>query len=437
MLRLSKVSLTAVAFGVALTASLVAQAPQGGARQGGAPPGGRGGGGRGQITLPDGAGREIVTATCGMCHGLNMITGSAGYNEQQWRDLFSAMVALPNDQAATVAKYLAANFPAKPGREPKLVAGNVQVTFREWLVPTLGQRARDPVMTPDGNIWWNGQFISIVGRLDPRTGQMREWKLDPESHPHSINPDAQGNIWYMGNGNGTIGKLNPNTGDIQVYKMPEGARDPHTGFWHTNGNLYFTMQQASMMGRLDPRTGEVKVVPTLTPRSNPYGIKMAANGRLWISYNGQPKIASMDPNTLEIREYQLPDPNSRSRRLVVASDGMIYFVNSALGRIGRLNPNTGEVKEWQSPSGPESHPYAIEIIDDIIWYNESNQRPDALVRFDPKTEQFQSWAIPSGVGIIRHMRATPDGNLTIHQGSTNRVGLAIINDPARRRPASN
>ena len=48
-------------------------------------------------------------------------------------------------------------------------------------------------------------------------------------------------------------------------------------------------------------------------------------------------------------------------------------------------------------------PYAIAVVNDIIWYNESNQRPDALVRFDPKTEKFQSWAIPSGVGIIRHM----------------------------------
>ena len=45
-------------------------------------------------------------------------------------------------------------------------------------------------------------------------------------------------------------------------------------------------------------------------------------------------------------------------------------------------------------------------------------RPDALVRFDPATETFQSWAIPSGNvygGIVRHMRTTRDGNLLIHQ----------------------
>ncbi len=66
------------------------------------------------------------------------------------------------------------------------------------------------------------------------------------------------------------------------------------------------------------------------------------------------------------------------------------------------------------------------VVNDIVWYNESGQRPDALVRFDPGTETFPSWAIPSGVGIIRHMRATPSGHLVIHQSSSNRVDLVTI-----------
>ena len=102
------------------------------------------------------------------------------------------------------------------------------------------------------------------------------------------------------------------------------------------------------------------------------------------------------------------------------------YVNSSKGKLGRLNPKTGDIKEWDSPSGPDSHPYAIAFVGGYVWYNESATRPDMLVRFDPKTEKFQSWAVPSGVGIIRHMRKTPDGNLTIHQTSTNRIGLAII-----------
>jgi virginiamycin B lyase len=127
-----------------------------------------------------------------------------------------------------------------------------------------------------------------------------------------------------------------------------------------------------------------------------------------------------------IREHVLPRPETTVRRLALTSDDMVWFVNSSLGALGRLNPKTGEVKEWPSPSGPNTHPYAIAVVNDVIWYNESQRRPDALVRFDPKTEKFQSWAIPSGYGIIRNMSVTPDGNLAIHQSSSNRIGLVTI-----------
>ena len=388
---------------------------------------GRQGGGRGQVQLPEGPGKDAVNGACAACHGLNAITGSAGYTQDGWRDLIATMIRLPEPQSAEVTQYLAAHFPPKPGRAPVLVPGDVTVTFREWIVPTLGQRSRDPLQRPDGTIWWNGQFISLVGSLDPRTGEMREYKLEPDVRPHSIVDDAAGNIWYLGNGNGTLGKLVPGTGQITVYKLPDpAARDPHTGIFDKNGTLFFTLQQSNMIGRFVPGTGEFKLITLPTPRALPYGLKQNSQGVVWISYNGSNKLASMDPVTMEVREHVLPDERTRSRRLAITSDDMVWYVNSSLGRLGRLNPKTGEIKEWPSPSGAQSHPYAIEVVDDIVWYNESGQRPDALVRFDPKTEKFQSWAVPSGVGIIRHMRRTPDGNLAIHQSSTNRIGLAII-----------
>ena len=48
---------------------------------------------------------------------------------------------------------------------------------------------------------------------------------------------------------------------------------------------------------------------------------------------------------------------------------------------------------------------------------------------EPRTETFRSWPIPSGgvyAGIIRHMRPTRDGNLSIHQSSTNRIILVTL-----------
>ena len=263
MYRSGRTELAIAAVALAFVATLSAQGRQG--EPGGAQ-GGRGG--RGNVQLPDGDGRDTVNATCGGCHGLNMITGAAGYTQDGWRDLISTMVRLPEPQQASITQYLAAHFPPKPGRAPKLIPGDVTVTFREWIVPTLGQRSRDPLQRPDGTIWWNGQFISLVGSLDPRTSEMREYKLETDAHPHSIVDDADGNIWYMGNGNGTIGKLVPKTGEITVFKMPDpAARDPHTGIFDKNGTLFFTLQQSNMIGRLTPSTGEIKLITLPTPRA--------------------------------------------------------------------------------------------------------------------------------------------------------------------------
>tara|TARA_R110002073_G_C9357373_1_gene571148 strand:- start:88 stop:1086 length:999 start_codon:yes stop_codon:yes gene_type:complete len=332
------------------------------------------------------------------------------------------MIYPGDDEAATIANYLAEHFPEDPARRPTLVPGDVEIDITEWTTPTPGQRTRDPVEAPDGAIWWTGMWASLIGRLDPNTGEMKEYRLPPSAKPHSIVPGEDGTIWYTGNGNATIGKLDPETGDITEYKTR--ARDPHSAVFHPNGHLYFTAQHAAMLGRFNPATGELQEVAT-EPR--PYGIKVGPDGTVWVAYNGTNKLGAVDPETLEARYYELPDHRTRVRRLDVDSRGNVWYGNSTLGKIGRLEPETGAITEWDSPSGPNSHPYALAVIDDIVWYNESGMRPDTLVRFDPQTESFQSWAIPSGVGIVRHVWVTKAGDLLIHQSSTNRVGLVRIN----------
>jgi virginiamycin B lyase len=375
--------------------------------------------------LPEGHAKVLVEQACTSCHTTSAITRSGFDGVEMWRSVQESMIQLPESEAASIAEYLAEHFPAREDRKPTLVDGPVEIDIQEWIVPTLGQRSRDPIEAPDGSIWWTGMWASLAGRLDPLTGNMKEYPLPPEARPHSIVPDEDGFIWYTGNSNGTIGKLDPVTGDITEY--PTEAGDPHTAVFHPNGNLYFTSQRAAMLGRLNPVTGELKEIPT-EPR--PYGIIVAQDETVWIAYNGTNKLGAMDPESMEVQYYTVSDPDTRIRRLGIDSKGIIWFVNSSKGRIGRLDPATGEIKEWESPSGPRSHPYSLAVINDKIWYNESAMRPDALVRFDPETESFQSWAIPSGVGIIRHVWVTRENKLLIHQSSSNRIGLVTIKDLA-------
>lgn len=382
---------------------------------------------RPQVQLPAGNGKEVVEAACARCHGLNLVTNSGGYTQEGWEHLFSSMVALPREQATAVAAYLAANFPVKPRPAAVLIPGSVTVTIKEWVVPSLGSRPHDPLAAADGSVWWTGQWANVLGRLDPRTGTMKEFPLRTAgSGPHGLAADQAGNIWYTGNSQRHVGKLDPRTGEVTEYPLPDGpSRGPHTPTFDQKGRLWFTLQ-SGMVGRITPETGEMKVVPTPTANTYPYGIQVNSTGTPWyVDFRGN-RIGSVNPETMEIREYPLPDPAARPRRLAVTPDDVIWYTDHARGYLGRFDPTTGAVREWPSPGGAESRPYGIAAVGFVVWYSESGVRPNALVRFDTRTEKFQTWTIPSGGGIVRNMMATSNGNLVLACSGVNRVALVEI-----------
>src|SRR5439155_20028935 len=131
----------------------------------------------------------------------------------------------------------------------------------------------------------------------------------------------------------------------------------------------------------------------------------------------------MDPETMAIKESELPAAEARPRRIGNTCYDAISYSHYARGYLGPLDPKTGNVQEWPSPGGPKSLPYGIASIHDVIWYSESGVKPNTLVRFDPKTEKFQTWAIPSGGGVVRNVSVTRDGNLALACSGVNRVAL--------------
>lgn len=383
--------------------------------------------GRGNVDLPDGPGKASVQAYCTRCHQLGNIAFSGGYTREGWRELIATMVALPNDQADVIVDYLAKNFPEQPKPKAVLMPGTARVAFKEWNLPTLGSRPHDPLATADGAIWYTGMFSNTLGRVDPRTGQIKEYPLTtPQSGPHGLTADKDGQIWFTANSKGYIGKLDPATGKITEYKLPEGARDPHTPLFDRNGILWFSAQGANMAGRLDPKTGDVKVVTYPEPRSNPYGLVFDSSGAPIICEFGGNRISRIDPATMSIKEWTLPNGDSRPRRIAITSDDAVWYSDYSRGYLGRLDTKTGAVTEWPSPGGPKSQPYGITALNDVIWYSESAVRPNTLVRFDPKTQNFQTWVIPGGGGVVRNMMTTRDGNLVIAESGVNKVGLVEI-----------
>ena len=379
--------------------------------------------------FPDGPGKETVLKVCGGCHDINR--ARAGYTPAGWNMLQHMMqnfdTPIEPEEWPTVTAYLMKAFPEKPRPAAAIISGPVQASIKLWNVPTLGSRPHDPLAARDGSIWWTGQLSNKLGRVDPKTGAIREYTLkSPHSGPHGLIEDKDGNIFFTGNHGAFIGKLDPKSGLTTEYKIPDPkVKDPHSLSLAPDGMVWFTAQQSNTVGRLDPKTGEIRLVAMPTPRSRPYGILVGPKGIPTLALFGINKLATIDPNTLAVKEYTLPNPASRPRRIAITGDD-VWYSDFSRGYLGRLNLATGEHKEWPSPSGSNSQPYGIVFAKGAIWYNESFAKPNTIVRFDPKTETFQSWAIPGGGDIVRKMDVTPDGNPVTANSLTNQVGLVEV-----------
>src|SRR3546814_16130327 len=115
----------------------------------------------------------------------------------------------------------------------------------------------------------------------------------------------------------------------------------------------------------------------------------------WVACNCSNCLLKVDPKSMALTEVKLPGEGTKVRRLDIAEDGIIWYVNSTLGKLGRYDPASGAIEEWDSPSAPDPHPYAIAVLDRILWYNKSGVRPSMQVRFDPPPETFPPRPLPS------------------------------------------
>lgn len=317
---------------------------------------------------------------------------------------------------------------ASPRHRPPAQPGDVttlNVTIKEWAVPSKGGHPHDPAVGSDGALWFTEQMANKLGRLDPKTGEIKEYPLPGQNAgPHGLVADRDGNIWFTANFGGYIGKLDPRTGHVDQFKMTsDKADDPHSLVFDRNGIIWFTVQGGNMVGRLDPASGKMTLKEVPTESALPYGIQVNSKGVPIFCELGTHKIGAIDPKTMAITDYNLPD-TARPRRLAIAADDSVYFTDFKSGRLGVLNTANGAVKMYSSPGGPDSNPYGIVITPDgMVWYSESGVKPNTIIRFDPKTQTFARADIPSGGGVVRNMAATSDGRVYIACSGVDKVGI--------------
>ncbi|SFR56998.1 virginiamycin B lyase [Marinobacter daqiaonensis] len=308
-----------------------------------------------------------------------------------------------------------ADAPAKPG-------------LKEWKVPWENTRPRDPFVGPAGNsVWFVGQAGDYVATLNPETGGLKRYRLDPGTGPHNVIADERG-AFYAGNLDGHIGLIDPDSGNTRKFRLEgDGPRDVHTMAFDSNGDIWFTEQAGNRIGRLEVDEYDFRMYPVKSESARPYGLVVGPDDRPWATLFGTNRLATVDREG-QLREIRLPRDDARPRRLDITDKGILWYVDYSGGFLGRLDTNSGEILEWPVPGGPNAYPYAMALDDQgRPWFVETGPSPNRLIGFDPESERFSDpAAVPSGGGTVRHMVFDPETRSFWFGTDTNTVVRASL-----------
>ena len=98
-----------------------------------------------------------------------------------------------------------------------------------------------------------------------------------------------------------------------------------------------------------------------------------------------------------ITEYDLPRQFAMPHDAQIDARGMVWYGDFGAQVLGRLDPKTGKATEFQIPETKPGAPTGSLMIQfdnaGSIWVG--NMMQGSLVKFDTKTEKFQSWGSPT------------------------------------------
>jgi virginiamycin B lyase len=266
---------------------------------------------------------------------------------------------------------------------------------------TQGSRPHDAAVTADGIAWYTAQAQGALGRLDPRTGAVRQIKLGQNSAPHGVVVGPDSALWITDGGQNAIVRVDAKTEQIRLFPLPKNKSyaNLNTGTPDKQGNHWFT-GQAGIYGKVDAKTGEVKVWDAPRGRG-PYGIATTPSGEVWFSSLAGNYIARIETATGELEVVESPTPGGGARRVWSDSRNRLWVSLYNSGEVGLYDPAAKQWKKWRLP-GANPRTYSVYVDEtDAVWLTDFGS--DSIVRFDPKTESFRSFP---GAGV-RQMLGKP------------------------------
>jgi virginiamycin B lyase len=173
---------------------------------------------------------------------------------------------------------------------------------------------------PNGKMVWSTAGTRIVG-LNIETKQFVAYDIphwvETKQNPgaYGIDVAGDGRVWFVEREANKIGRLDPATGKIDEFKTP-GTDVPRRMGADWEGNLWVGFHETGKLVKIDQKTGNMTFYQPPTENSGAYHPVADPKHRvIWVTLQTADKIARFDPQTETWTEFSLPIVESDARRI--------------------------------------------------------------------------------------------------------------------------
>jgi streptogramin lyase len=318
-----------------------------------------------------------------------------------------------------------------------------------------GRAAHDVGIDKEGYVWFADDATPerTIGRLDPRTGEVKDYKLADERNlaesSHALVLDRRGNVWFANDTEGNPTEFDPLTGTFHRYPRPNTY--PASGVFIAvdgEGNPWSPHKQGAF--KLDPHTGEYTNYSAGSPPKANYDVAIDRENNAWIAQPGGNRMTIINSKAGKVEELALGprqdvEITTRDRDFSstltlsantatplekgprrVAADGngdFVWVCEFFADQLAKIDIHTRRVTEYPLPHR-YSQPYAVTVDKNhMVWI--SMLSSDRIAKFDPGTGRFTEYELPTLGTEVRHIQvdnSTDPPTVWLAYGRTDKIG---------------
>jgi virginiamycin B lyase len=375
--------------------------------------------------------KHTFQKNCSSCHSWQQVFRNH-YDQRSWTAIVDRMthfsgtslvvrVKLPNpseggytrpdatseDEVHTIINWLSrVRGPESKDTEyrvfPRPEGEATKVIVTEYELPQDLLQLHDVQGDAQGNLWFSSHKTRYVGKLDPKSGVVKEYTLPltPGAMPgtHAVHIDQHGIVWYSENWAHNLDRLDPATGHVTQVKIESPVPLNAPGF----GNFAMTSDGAvwdsrdSHVRKIDSETGKIlKEYPLQCSFS--YDSLISADGKYWAG-GGLPAWGNtaerLDIQTGQMINANTGDHMATAKRGGFAPDDNAWFGGGA-GALVELDAKDDRIQEFWPPTPPNPLTDFYEAMPDKngeVWAGVLHGRQ--MVRFNPKTGSWVVYEMP-------------------------------------------